>query len=205
MFARFSDSQSVELAVPNQPVPLQHYLRQPQRLVRALVDPSRIQMLRQDCFRLKMRPLSFLMLTLQPTVDLQVWAEPDGSIRVQSIACEIRGIEYINQRFSLNLTGVLIPEQDGEVTYLRGRANLQVQVDVPPPLMLTPQPILEATGNGLLHSVLLTVKQRLMHQLLVDYREWAAQQGRETWHNSPNSLAPNGEPFPMAGSKPELG
>ncbi|MBD1853530.1 DUF1997 domain-containing protein [Leptolyngbya sp. FACHB-711] len=205
MFARFSDSQSVELAVPNQPVPLQHYLRQPQRLVRALVDPSRIQMLRQDCFRLKMRPLSFLMLTLQPTVDLQVWAEPDGSIRVQSIACEIRGIEYINQRFSLNLTGVLIPEQDGEVTYLRGRANLQVQVDVPPPLMLTPQPILEATGNGLLHSVLLTVKQRLMHQLLVDYREWAAQQDRETWHNSPNSLAPNGEPFPMAGSKPELG
>lgn len=205
MFARFSDSQSVELAVPNQPVPLQHYLRQPQRLVRALVDPSRIQMLRQDCFRLKMRPLSFLMLTLQPTVDLQVWAEPDGSIRVQSIACEIRGIEYINQRFSLNLTGVLIPEQDGEVTYLRGRANLQVQVDVPPPLMLTPQPILEATGNGLLHTVLLTVKQRLMHQLLVDYREWAAQQDRETWHNSPNSLAPNGEPFPMAGSKPELG
>lgn len=205
MFARFSDSQSVELAVPNQPVPLQHYLRQPQRLVRALVDPSRIQMLRQDCFRLKMRPLSFLMLKIQPTVDLQVWAEPDGSIRVQSIACEIRGIEYINQRFSLNLTGVLIPEQDGEVTYLRGRANLQVQVDVPPPLMFTPQPILEATGNGLLHSVLLTVKQRLMHQLLVDYREWAAQQDRETWHNSPNSLAPNGEPFPMPGSQPELG
>lgn len=205
MFARFSDSQSVELAVPNQPVPLQHYLRQPQRLVHALVDPSRIQMLRQDCFRLKMRPLSFLMLKIQPTVDLQVWAEPDGSIRVQSIACEIRGIEYINQRFSLNLTGVLIPEQDGEVTYLRGRADLQVQVDVPPPLMLTPQPILEATGNGLLHSVLLTVKQRLMHQLLVDYQEWAAQQDRETWHNSPNSLAPNGEPFPMPGSQPELG
>ncbi len=32
--------------------------------------------------------------------------------------------------------------------------------------------ILEATGNGLLKSVLLTVKQRLLHQLLADYRRW---------------------------------
>jgi hypothetical protein len=205
MLARFSDSQSVELTVPNQSVPLQHYLRQPQRLIRALVDPSRIQPLGEDCFRLKMRPLSFLMLTIQPTVDLQVWAESDGSIRVQSIACEIRGIEYINQRFNLNLSGRLIPKQEGEMTYLWGRADLQVQVDVPPPLLLTPQPVLEATGNGLLHSVLLTVKQRLMHQLLADYREWAAQQDRETWHNSQNALNPNTASFPVAGSQPELG
>lgn len=200
MVARFSDSQSVELTVPNQSVPLQHYLRQPQRLVRALVDPTRIELLREDCFRLKMRPLSFLMLTIQPTVDLRVWAEADGSIRVQSIACEIRGVEYINQRFSFNLSGRLIPEQKENVTDLRGRADLQVQVDVPPPLLFTPRPILEAAGNGLLHSVLLTVKQRLMHQLIVDYREWATQQERETWQNG--SIAPS-QPFP--GSQPELG
>jgi hypothetical protein len=46
-------------------------------------------------------------------------------------------------------------------------------VDVPMPLALTPKPFLEATGNGLLKSVLLTVKQRLMHHLLADYRAWA--------------------------------
>jgi hypothetical protein len=80
-----------------------------------------------------------------------------------------------------------------------------VQVDVPPPLMLTPQPILEATGNGLLHSVLLTVKQRLMHQLLLDYREWAAQQEKETWHHSLPSNGEHREPFPLPGSQPELG
>ena len=179
MRAQFFASQSVDLHVPDQPVPIQHYLRQPQRLVQALVDPSRTEQLSVDCFRLKMRPLSFLTLSIQPIVDMQVWADSDGSLRVQSIACEIRGIEYINQRFHLNLTGRLIPEQRQEAVFLTGRADLTVQVDLPPPLWLTPKPILEATGNGLLHSVLLTVKQRLMHQLLADYRAWADQQSTD--------------------------
>ena len=176
MPVRFFASQLVDLHVPDQPIPIQHYLRQPQRLVQALVDPSRTEQLSADCFRLKMRSLSFMTLSIQPTVDMRVWSESDGSLRVQSIACEIRGVEYINQRFHLNLTGRLIPEQRQGATFLKGRADLEVQVELPPPLWLTPKPILEATGNGLLHSVLLTVKQRLMHQLLVDYRVWADQQ-----------------------------
>jgi len=54
---------------------------------------------------------------------------------------------------------------------------LEVGVEMPPLFWLTPKPILEATGNGLLKSVLLTIKQRLMYQLLLDYRQWA---GNET-------------------------
>ena len=46
-------------------------------------------------------------------------------------------------------------------------------VELPPPFTLTPKAILETTGNGLLKSVLLTIKQRLMHQLLLDYHQWA--------------------------------
>ena len=57
---RFTASQSVEIAVPDQPIPIQHYLRQPQRLVNALVDPSRIEQLSEENFRLKMRPLAFM-------------------------------------------------------------------------------------------------------------------------------------------------
>ncbi|NEP37120.1 DUF1997 domain-containing protein, partial [Moorena sp. SIO3B2] len=48
-----------------------------------------------------------------------------------------------------------------------------VKVDVPLPFSLTPKPILETTGNGLLKSVLVRIKQTLMHQLLWDYRQWA--------------------------------
>jgi hypothetical protein len=173
MYTRFNASQSVEIAVTQQRVPVQHYLRQPRRLVNALVDQSRLEQLRDNCFRLKMRPLEFMMLSIQPTVDLKVWAEPDGTIYLKSVACEIRGVEYINQRFALNLKGVLYPVEHDGVTYLKGKADLEVQVELPPPFWLTPQPILETTGNGLLKSVLLTVKQRLMHHLLLDYRRWA--------------------------------
>ncbi|NJR65202.1 MAG: DUF1997 domain-containing protein [Leptolyngbyaceae cyanobacterium CRU_2_3] len=172
----FSASQSVELVVPDQPIPIQHYLRQPQRLIQALVDPSRVEQLNANCFRLKMRSLSFMTLSIQPTVDMQVRAYADGSLSLESIACEIRGVEYINQRFNLNLIGRLAPVQVNGVTYLKGKADLQVQVDLPPPLWLTPKPLLEATGNGLLRSVLLTIKQRLMHQLLADYRQWVTAQ-----------------------------
>jgi Protein of unknown function (DUF1997) len=92
MPTRFTASQSVEIAIPEQPIPIQYYLRQPQRLVNALVDPSRIQQLSEEIFRLKMRPLNFMSLSIQPTVDMRVWAESNGTIYVQSVGCEILGI-----------------------------------------------------------------------------------------------------------------
>lgn len=177
MHTRFVASQTVEIAVPEQPIPIKHYLRQPQRLVNALVDPSRIAQLGEEIFRLKMRPLHFMMLTIQPTVDMKVWTEADGTVHLESVGCQIVGIEYVNQRFALNLKGRLSPSQVKGLTYLKGKADLEVQVELPPPFWLTPKPMLEATGNGLLKSVLLTVKHRLMHQLLLDYRKWATAPG----------------------------
>ena len=174
MHTRFIASQSVDMAVPEQAVPIQHYLRQPQRLVRALVDSSRMEQLSEDRFRLKMRPLSFMTLSIQPIVDLKVWAESDGTVHLNSVGCEIRGVEYINDRFALNLIGKLVPCQSNGRTYLKGIANLEVQVELPPPFWFTPKPLLEATSNGLLKSVLLTIKQRLMHQLISDYCLWAS-------------------------------
>ncbi len=91
------------------------------------------------------------------------------------MACEIRGVEYINQRFALNLSGYLSPYNLKGETFLKGKADLEVQVELPYPFLFTPKPILEATGNGLLKSVLLTIKQRLLHQLLADYRHWCDQ------------------------------
>lgn len=173
MVNRFSACQTVEMTVPRQSIPIQHYLRQPHRIVNALAASSQIEPLGDNLFRLKMRPLSFMMLTIQPTVDLKVWTVADGTVHLCSEHCEIRGVEYINQRFSLNLVGQLQPYEVAGVTHLRGRADLDVQVEIPPPLLFTPRPLLEATGNGLLKSVLLTIKQRLMHHLLSDYCHWA--------------------------------
>jgi hypothetical protein len=170
---KFIADQSVYLPVADQKVPIHHYLRQPHRLVQALVDPDRIKQVSDDEFCLTMRSLSFFSFNLQPTVYLKVWAEADGTVHLKSTSCEIRGVDYINQRFSLDLIGQLFPQEREGETYLQGRADLKVQVALPPPLWFTPKPILEAAGNGLLKSVLLTVKQKLMHQLLSDYIKWS--------------------------------
>jgi hypothetical protein len=173
MHVQFFATQSVHLDVPDEAVPIQHYLRQPQRLVYALVDPSRTEQLQDNIFRLKMRPLRFMMLQIQPTVDMQVWTEADGSFHLRSVGTEIRGNQYINQRFQLDLQGQLYARQRENQTQLQGKADLRVQVMLPPLLQLTPRPVIEKTGNSLLNGILLTIKQRLMHQLMQDYQQWA--------------------------------
>jgi Protein of unknown function (DUF1997) len=170
---KFTADRSVDIAVPKHPIPIQHYLRQPHRLVRCLVDSNRIKQIGDDEFCLTMRTLSFFGFELQPTVFLRVWAEADGTVQIVSTNCEIRGIDYINQRFSLELVGKLSPYEKHGQTYLSGRADLKVQVVLPPPLSFTPKAIVEAAGNSLLKSILIAFKQRLMHQLLADYVTWA--------------------------------
>jgi hypothetical protein len=173
MRATFAASQSVSILVPPATVPIQHYLRQPYRLVNALTDPTQIEILGEDCYRMKMKARQFLAFNLQPTVDIQIKSKSDGTVLLTSKGCEIRGVEFINERFHLDLVGVLYPTLKSGRTYLEGQADLQVQVDIPPLLWLTPKAIVEATGNGLLKSILMTVKQRLVHQLVLDYQKWA--------------------------------
>ncbi|MBZ8178825.1 DUF1997 domain-containing protein [Oscillatoria salina IIICB1] len=174
MNIRFTASESVKIAVEEQSVPIRHYLRQPQRLVRAIANQKLMDQLSESYFRLKMRPLNFLdIYHFQPTVVLKVWSAPDGTVYLQSEDCEIRGVEYINDRFFLKVQGRLFPQEHNGKTYLQGKADLEVKVELPPPLWLTPRPILETTGNGLLKSVLLRIKQRLVSQLIEDYHLWA--------------------------------
>jgi hypothetical protein len=166
----FTASENVALLVKEETIPIHHYLRQPQRLVKAIAEPKLMEQLSLERYQLKMRPLNFLdIYHFQPTVTLKVWSGASGTVYLNSEDCEIKGIEYINQRFSLNLKGKLAPQEiDGQI-YLKGKADLQVKVDLPPPLWLTPKPFLEMTGNSLLHSVLVRIKQKLMSQLVRDY------------------------------------
>jgi hypothetical protein len=192
---QFASTQSVKLAVPEQPISIHHYLRQPQRLISSLVDPSRTEQLSADVFRLKMRPLKFMTLSIQPTVDMKFWAESNSTVHLESLGCKIHGVDYIDQRFSLSLVGQLAPHEHDGKTVLVGQADLTVQVELPPPFRITPRPLLEATGNGLLRSVLLTIKQRLMHQLLADYRKWVTAQLRADEGSSSEAdlLSPNSQ------------
>jgi len=109
MEVTFTAAESLEIVVAEQTIPIQHYLRQPQRLVQAIVETNLTEHLSENRFRLKMRPLNFLnMYYFQPTVILNVWATSEGTIFLQSEDCQIKGIDYINDRFSLNVKGKLV-------------------------------------------------------------------------------------------------
>ncbi len=169
----FFTALDVDFPVVERSIPIQHYLRQPQRLVKAIGHTSQIDILGSDRYRLKMRPLNFLSLTLQPVVEMRVWLDKAGHLLLRSTDCQIYGVDYINQRFHLKLLGELHTQQVQGVTHLQGRAELEVGVEIPFPLSLTPQPLIEVAGQGLLKSVLSTMKQRLSHHLLADYELWA--------------------------------
>jgi hypothetical protein len=185
MITEFRASESVSIAVPSQPISVAHYLRQPQRLIHALTAQSQVEMLSSEIlsadkqhrqFRLKMQPLHFLHLTIQPTVDLDVWVDTNSTVYLRSTKTEIRGLDYIDRRFTLTLEGHISPQTDiDNQVKLVGRADLKVSVEMPPILWLTPPLVLEITGNSLLKSVLLTIKQRLVQQLIADYTIWATQ------------------------------
>ena len=177
MYVSLSASESVQILVKNRATPIQHYLRQPQRLVKAIAEPQLIKQISDELYELKMRPINFMEIYhFQPIVQLKVWSGSSSSVYLQSVGCQIKGIDYINERFTLKLKGVLYPHEVDGQTSLKGQADLEVGVELPAALMFTPKPFLERTGNQLLRSVLGRIKQKLMTQLVRDYYTWADQE-----------------------------
>ncbi|MEL7224059.1 MAG: DUF1997 domain-containing protein [Cyanobacteria bacterium P01_D01_bin.36] len=174
---RFSASQSVTIAVPTQPLSVEDYLSEPERLVYALVEDSQVEILEANLFRVKVRPIKFLSFNIQPVCDIEVWLEGE-TVRLRSNRCEIENYEAFNEKFSLNMQGYLLSQSiakgDEQSKNLRGQANLIVSVDLPQALKFTPKPLLERTGNSLLNGILITLKQRLMRQLIANYCAWAS-------------------------------
>ena len=185
MYTRFTSTESVNIPAEEATIPIQHYLRQPQRLVNAIANPRLMKQLSENLYELKMRPINFMgVYHFQPIVILKVWSGSNSAVYLQSEGCQIKGIDYINRRFSLNLKGNLFPQYQNGKTFLEGQADLEVKVDVPAPLMLTPKSVLEVTGNQLLKSVLGRIKQRLVSQLLEDYNQWAKSEIEENSQTS---------------------
>ncbi len=177
MYVSFQATESLQIFVEESEIPIQHYLRQSQRLVKAIADNQLMKQVDENLYELKMRPINFMEIYhFQPIVLLKVWSGSNGSVYLQSEECQIKGIDYINDRFALKLKGVLTPFTIEEQTNLEGQADLEVGVELPAALMFTPKPLLNRAGNKLLQSVLVRIKQKLMAQLLQDYRVWAAQE-----------------------------
>lgn len=172
----FRTSKTLNLLVPNEVIPIEHYLRQPQRLIHAITDPKRIEALEDSIYRLSLRPLSFLGISIEPTADLRVWSHSDGTLRLESVACEVKVPDYlndyVNQSFSMSLEGILKPQRQTSGTQLNGQANLAVQVDLPAPIKFMPNSVLDSAGRTFLSGILGTIQHRIERQLVEDYRAW---------------------------------
>lgn len=174
MYVRFNATELVKILTPEVKVPIQHYLRQPHRLVNAIAHPQLMTQYSDNLYQLRMRPINFMEIYhFQPTVKLKVKSDAQGTVYLRSEDCHIDGFDYIDRRFALKLKGILYPQVRAGKTMLKGQADLEVGVDVPTALMFTPKSFIEMTGNGLLKSILARIKQRLVTQLLKDYQEWA--------------------------------
>lgn len=172
MYSKFYASQAVELDVPQRRYPIADYLRQPQEVVRALGDSSQVEFVGQDIYRLKMKPLKFFMLQIEPIVDLKIWAEPDGTLCLRSVNCQLRGID-LKDHFHLQVSGYTTPCTKNGQTYLSGSAQLSLKMYLPPPISLIPQATIQSAGNNLLKNILLRMKQSMMHKLVANYSNWA--------------------------------
>ncbi|MFK8181920.1 MAG: DUF1997 domain-containing protein [Phormidesmis sp.] len=169
---RFSASQSVTISVPPKPKAIEDYLSEVSRLVYALLDEQQVEVIHPNLFRVRMRPIKFLNISVCPVSDIRVWRE-DDVVRLSSDKCFLEGQEAFNERFAISMQGYLVVQPTTQGQNLRGQANLGVSVDLPQALKLTPKPLLERTGNGLINGILVTLKQRLMRQLIEDYCDWA--------------------------------
>jgi hypothetical protein len=172
MYSKFYASQAVELEVPQRPYPISDYLRQPQEVVRALGDSSQVEQIEQDIYRLKMKPLKFLMLQIEPIVDLKIWAQKDGTLCLRSVNCQLRGID-LKDHFQLQVSGYTTPCTKNGQTYLSGSAELGLKMYLPPPISFIPEATTQSAGNNLLKSILLRMKQSMMHKLIANYSDWA--------------------------------
>ena len=102
---RLAAQQTANMQIARHAVPLSHYLRQPRRLVHALMNPDQVEELSADTFRFHLRGFQFLMLNIRPVVDLQIDTSRDRVLTVRSLDCWIKGNQFINQQFALNLQG----------------------------------------------------------------------------------------------------
>jgi hypothetical protein len=176
----FHVTQALNMVVPNQAISFEHYLRQPQRFLRAIMDPRNLEEIHPAHFRLHLRPLKFMMFVMQPVVDLKAEMQPDGTLYLESLACEIRGAEVLQRAVTVNLQGRLKASQTESETTLQGQAELRIQAQVPSPLKLVPEATLTSAGNAFLKGILMTIKQRLERQLIRDYTRWAAEEMQPT-------------------------
>jgi len=185
MTLAFRASQHLDLPVASQSKHLRSYLRQEDRVIKALLDERQLERIGPGRYRYTVTTLQVFQLQVCPVVLLKI-EQGDGRISMQATDATLEGLGLVDD-FQLSLEALLEVGDQG----LQGEAMLGVNVSQPPLLKLIPKRVLESTGESILSGILMTIKGRVGRQLVKDFQEWClqstAQQQANTELNSGSS------------------
>jgi hypothetical protein len=167
----FSSSQQLVLPVNEGIDHLPAYLREEQRVVTSLLDPSQLTTLGPGHYRYRVTRVQVFQLQIQPIVELRTHHQGDR-LELEAVDCQLEGLGLVDD-FRLGLRSWLKPSEQG----LEGEATLAVTVSQPPLLKLVPPRVLEATGRSVLSGILLGMRNRVRLQLLNDFQQWCGSHG----------------------------
>ena len=162
----FSASQQLDLPVQSQIDQLPAYLREEDRVVKALLDPNQLERIEAGRYRYTVTTIQVFQLQVKPVVSLTVQQEGQTLI-MRAVDAQLEGLGVVDD-FELSLESVL----EASSTGLKGLATLGVRVSQPPLLKLIPRKVLESTGESILNGILLTIKGRVGRQLVDDFQTW---------------------------------
>ena len=167
MSLAFNARQKIDLAVKNNFQRLPDYLLQQERVVGAMLDPSKLVALGQGNFRYNVTSFKVFQLEVNPVVSIAVVNSEGNKLQMRAIDSELDGLGIVDD-FELMLDATLIATEKGLV----GEAFLGVTVSQPPLLKLIPPKLLESTGQSILNGILLGIKARVGQQLIKDFSNW---------------------------------
>ena len=169
MTLAFRASQHLDLPVASQSKHLRSYLRQEDRVIKALLDERQLERIGPGRYRYTVTTLQVFQLQVCPVVLLKI-EQGDGRISMQATDATLEGLGLVDD-FQLSLEALLEVGDQG----LQGEAMLGVNVSQPPLLKLIPKRVLESTGESILSGILMTIKGRVGRQLVKDFQEWCPQ------------------------------
>ena len=169
MTLAFRASQHLDLPVASQNKHLRSYLRQEDRVIKALLDEQQLERIGPGRYRYTVTTLQVFQLQVCPVVLLKI-EQGDGRISMQATDATLEGLGLVDD-FQLSLEALLEVGDQG----LQGEAMLGVNVSQPPLLKLIPKRVLESTGESILSGILMTIKGRVGRQLVKDFQEWCLQ------------------------------
>jgi len=199
----FGTVDEVELLLWEEPALIRRYLTErPDRVLLATWDAELVDRQALDVFRLTTKPMSFVNLNLQPSIDVRLTAAPplsaenkndedDGGqhlLLVESLAHSMNGMEQIlGQRFAeslkIDVTGKLRavspPLGPGGIkgrgpVRLVGEVSFVTSGQLPLLFSFTPRPVLEGAAIAINRRIMTYAKGKFVKNLAKDFDRWAA-------------------------------